>query len=637
MILGTAGHVDHGKTSLVEVLTGINTDKLPEEKRRGMTIEPGFAHLTRSTGEVVGLVDVPGHEKFVKSMVAGAGGIDVVLFVIAADEGLMPQTREHLAICSLLGIKNGLIVLTKIDIAQTLGEEFISLIESDVRALTAGTFLEKSPIVRVSSKTREGIPALQTAIETLVSVAKKGANRHENRPLYFPIDRAFSVAGFGTIVTGVLHSGTITVGDELALSPKTELVRVRSIESHGKRLNTIGTGQRAALNISAQALPGRGDVLVRPHEYAAARRLDVSLTLLPDAKKPLGKRSVVTVLMGTKSHEAKVRLLQPLLEPGQSCFAQLLFDEAVASYPKQHCVLRVNNSAGAVTVGGAEVLILGAPKRRDDQLLKSFSSGNLATKVDCLLRDAGFRGLTLSQVALHLGVHENELKNSIDEQLASKKCILIGYIQHLAHGEKTSHLMSGFHWQRLLRKVNYFVQQFHDKNPSLPGIPKEELRQRLGLLHEKTFNKLLIESKTLVVEESTVRLTQREAPIGAELIHAAAASVLALLTQLGLGPPLASELATKLRLTDVALGQACALLLRENKVIKAGDFYFSREAIDALELKLRSHFETHETLSTQELKELVQQSRKFLIPIAEYFDREKITLRVGDVRRLRNK
>jgi selenocysteine-specific elongation factor len=628
MILGTAGHVDHGKTSLVHALTGVNTDSLPEEKRRGLTIEPGFAHLKLSNGEVVSVVDVPGHEKFVRSMAAQAGGLDAVLFVIAADEGIMPQTREHLAICQLLGMKRGIVALTKIDVAQPLGEEYMALVESDVRAFTQGTFLEAAPLLLVSVRSMVGLDALKEAIEHLVKESTTSAQASVEKPLYLPLDRVFSVAGFGTVVTGTLCAGTLKVDDAIAIAPGGEEARVRGLQVHGQAVCEAKQGTRVAVNLSHPAGAAKGCVLLRPAEFVLTRRLDVQISALPGQSQSWPKRRRLFVSLGTQVYEASVRLLSGSFDAAETAFAQILFEAPVAAFAGQHFVLRSNITTGSYTMGGGVVLALGGPRRRNDEWSRQLFGSTDLKRAVLVAEAAGFRGLTDAALALALNQREGAVRAVVEQLLASQKLVRFD--------RETPRCIAAVHWARLSRKMLFFVQQFHDKHPELTGISKEELRQKLGNLPEKAFHKLLLEQSKLESHEAVVRLRAQTVELSQDLTSAMQ-QLLQLLNDAGLAPPHAEELPQKANLTRALGLAALAALGREKKVLRAGDFYFSAQSVRVLETKLLRHFESFPTLDTQQFKELVQQSRKFMIPLAEYFDREQVTLRVGDVRRLKKK
>ncbi len=421
VVLGTAGHIDHGKTSLVRALTGIDTDRLREEKRRGITIELGFAHLALPDGTVAGVVDVPGHERFVRAMAAGAGGIDLVVLVVAADEGVMPQTREHLDICRLLGVPRGLVAVTKADLLPGLGADWLPLLEEEIRAATKGTFLEGSPLIPVSATTGEGLPGLVAAIGRL---AAEVPERPADGPTYLPVDRAFSMKGFGTVVTGTLLSGQIAEGDEAVLLPPTPGVgplRVRSVQVHGKATPRALAGQRTAVNLAGvePSAIRRGQAVGAPGVIPVSSILDVELTLLAVAPKALRHRARLLLHVGTAQVAATVALLDrgPLpspasrggggpgtseLAPGATAFAQLRLSEPVAALPGHRFILRGFSAleGRGRTVAGGRVLAVAAPKRRRGRAdglrqLQALAGGDPDARLEAVLETAGPAGLDL--------------------------------------------------------------------------------------------------------------------------------------------------------------------------------------------------------------------------------------------------
>ncbi|HLM47462.1 MAG TPA: selenocysteine-specific translation elongation factor, partial [Myxococcaceae bacterium] len=399
MIIGTAGHIDHGKTSLVKALTGIDTDRLKEEKRRGITLELGFAHLQLDDGTLAGVVDVPGHERFVKAMAAGAGGVDLAVLVVASDEGVMPQTREHLDICRLLGVKAGVIALTKSDLLAELGAEWRALVEADLASLVAGTFLEGAPVVPVSSRTGAGLPELRAA---LTRAAKNLPSRPSEGPAFLPVDRAFTIKGFGTVVTGTLLSGTFAVEDAVSLLPGLPgPLRVRGLQMHGEAAQKVTAGQRTAVNLTGvepEAI-ARGMVLVKAGEVPETRMLDVELSLLPAAETALPRRRKLLLHLGTAQVEATVALLDlEKLEPGETALAQLRLSEPMAALPGQRFILRgskVLPGRGA-TVAGGRVLSITPPRRRKGgaEVVAPLLEADPGGQVAWLLRQSGYRGLT---------------------------------------------------------------------------------------------------------------------------------------------------------------------------------------------------------------------------------------------------
>jgi selenocysteine-specific elongation factor len=636
MIIGTAGHIDHGKTSLVKALTGIDTDRLKEEKRRGITLELGFAHLTLDDGTEAGVVDVPGHERFVKAMVAGAGGVDVAVLVVAADEGVMPQTREHLDICRLLGVRGGVIALTKSDLLSELGEEWLELLKADLKALTTGTFLEEAEVVPCSSRTGEGLAALKTA---LTKVVKALPARPSEGPVFLPVDRAFSIKGFGTVVTGTLLSGQLQLEEAVSLLPgRPGPYRVRTLQVHGKPAQKVLAGQRTAVNlpgVEAEEI-SRGMVLARHEELPLSRMLDVELTLLPAVEKALSKRAKLLLHLGTAQVEATVALLDAAeLAPGESCFAQLRLSEPVVALPDQRFILRGSKAlpGRGATLAGGRVLSLAPPKRRKGaaELLKPLVEGDADARLAWLLRQSGYRGLTARELFARSGLSQKALSRSMELMGAKGGALLIDK-------ERRLYLSSEVFGGMVARSLG-FIQAFHESFPMREGLSKEELRQRLSAdLEPKLLARLvqaLVDGGKVEASGDVLRLKGRGRTLTLSE-EGARTKVVAEISAAGLGPPRVDELAQKVGLSSQQVMDLLKVAVADGSVVRVSDeLYFDRKAIDGLKDRLVTHLKEHREITTQAFKEMVGQSRKFVIPLSEFFDREKVTLRVGEKRLLR--
>ncbi len=631
MILGTAGHVDHGKTTLVKALTGIDTDRLPEEKRRGITLELGFAHLTLPSGKTVGVVDVPGHERFVKAMAAGAGGIDVALLVVAADEGVMPQTREHVDILSLLGVRKGLVVLTKADLLPELGAEWRELVEADARALLLGTPLEGAPLLPVSARSGEGLPGLLAALDAL---AKSFPERGADGPLFLPVDRAFTAKGFGCVVTGTLLSGRLALEEEVSLLPLLPgPFRVRGLQVHGKPVEKAQAGTRVAVNVAGVETEAvsRGLVLTRAHELSPTRSLDVELTLLPSVESPLPRRSRRLVTLGTAQVEAVVRLLDvDALRPGETCFAQLRLAAPLAAMPQQRFIVRGSTmSAGrGATVAGGRVLALDTPRRRAGaaERLARLAQADLDTRLLWLLAEAGYAGLEETELFARASAPPKELARALETLAAKGKLVLV---DKEARRFLSKEVLSALEARALAR-----LEAFHAASPELDGLSKEELKQRLGVPSERTFQRVLTalaDAKRVEATLDRVRLPGRGRAF-TEAAEKARAALKHALHSSGLSPPTLSELALLVKAPEARVAELLGALVAEGAAVKASELWFDAQAVLALQQKLVAHLAAHGGISTQEFKELVGQTRKYVIPLAEYFDTIKVTLRVGDRR-----
>ena len=641
IVLGTAGHIDHGKTALVKALTGIDTDRLSEEKRRGITIELGFAHLALPDGTVAGVVDVPGHERFVRAMAAGAGGVDLVLLAVAADEGVMPQTREHVDICRLLGVQRGLVAVTKADLLPELGQDWLPLLEQDITTATQGTFLEGAPVVPVSSRSGEGLGAL---VEAIAALAREVPERPADGPLFLPVDRAFSLKGFGTVATGTILSGAVTEEDALVLSPPAQgqgPLRVRSVQVHGKAVPRALAGQRTAVNlpgIEAQAI-SRGQVLVHAGVVPVSQALDVELTLLAAAPKPLRHRAKLLLHLGTAQVPASVSLLdRGELAPGATALAQLRLGAPAAALTGQRFILRgfaVLEGRGK-TVAGGRVLAVAARRRKRGRpaemaQLEVLARGDGEARIAAVLAIAGPAGLASHALVGRTALAPKALQAAL-ERLGAKGDALLFDREHRAY-------VAGEVARGLAARLVDAVKAFHQAKPLAAGMSREELRGRLpSVTDPRLFARLLtqlVEKGELVAEGDHVRVPSHRAASGAAG-GALKAELESVLVRGGLTPPWLSELpaAVKAPLGEVAA--VLKLLVAEGRAVRvSAELYFDAAAVRGLRERLVKQLQARREVTTQEFKELVGATRKHVIPLAEYFDREKVTLRVGEKRVLR--
>jgi selenocysteine-specific elongation factor len=642
VVIGTAGHVDHGKTALVRALTGIDTDRLEEEKRRGITIELGFAHLAlgeAASGSVAGVVDVPGHERFVKAMAAGASGIDLVVLVVAADEGVMPQTREHVDICELLGLRKGVVAITKSDLLPALGTEWASLLRADLAALVAGTFLEGAPIVEVSAHTGSGLDDL---VRTLGALAAEVQERPVEGPAYLPIDRAFTLKGFGTVVTGTLVSGELVAGQEVDLLPGgPRSVRLRSLQVHGRDTDKALAGQRTAANLQGveTADVTRGMVVCATGALEVTSLLDVELTNLRSAERPLRARQKLLCHLGTAVVPCTAVLLgRKELPPGDQAFAQLRLAQPVLALPGQRFILRGFAQRGnrGRTAAGGRVLAVAPRKRRPGKAnaadgLAVLRDGVPAERVAWLLEDAGPAGLTESALRRLTGLPPL----AVDQALS----VLGSQGKALVFDRSLGAYVGGSCFGELATRASRLVAEHHRAQPLAPGVPKEELRQKLAPnldahLFQRLLDTLTSDGRALA-EGETVRFPEHATSARAtdsgprEKISAALKSA-------SLSPPTLAELAKALALPAERVVALLKLLVAEGAVVRAkDDLYFSAVAIDDLRTRLRAFLTAKGEITTPEFKQLTGATRKFTIPLGELFDREKLTLRLGDKRVLR--
>lgn len=613
IIIGSAGHIDHGKTALVRALTGIDTDRLKEEKQRGISIDLGFAHLRISQDVRLGFVDVPGHERFIKNMLAGVGGIDLVLFVIAADESIKPQTREHFDICRLLGIRNGIVVLTKSDMVDS---DLIELVRLEVDEFVRGSFLENAPMVAVSSTTGAGLAELRSEIEKMAAaVPEKDGSQY----FRLPIDRAFSMRGFGTVVTGTLVSGSVRVEQEVELHPARERVRVRGIQVHGASVAEATAGQRTALNIAGVEASEmrRGMLLAEAGRFRATSQVDCVFELL-GAAKPLKHRAPVHFHAGTAEVEAEVRRLSGTepLQPGVRDYVRFLLSEPLLLVPGDRFIVRMFSPV--VTIGGGKVLDTAAPKRGGVERMRILESAPLEDRIALLVSEARY-GLGMPELVQRTG----RLEADIHKAIAAARVIAFESPQFWLVDSK---------WVACqIETIHETLKQFHRKNPLLGGLSKEELRSKLlSGAPPWLLDALLARAKTLAVDGETVRLAshqislkQDEADASAKIEKAFQAS--------GLAVPSMNEVLGKSGVEANRARNILQLLLRDKRLVRVSDeLVFHASAIHSLRELLVKKKGTR--FAVPDFKDWTGISRKYAIPLLEFLDRERVTRRDGDSR-----
>jgi selenocysteine-specific elongation factor len=624
VIIGTAGHIDHGKTALVKALTGIDADRLQEEKRRGITIDLGFAHLELQSpgGEELrlGFVDVPGHERFVRNMLAGVGGIDMVLLVIAADEGIKPQTREHFDICTLLGVQRGITVLTK---ADAVDKDTLEVVRLEVEDYLRGSFLDSSraPILAVSSLTGAGLPELKDAI---ARVANDATARESAALVRLPIDRVFTMKGFGTVVTGTLISGTIHKEDELQVFPSGKRVRVRGVQVHSSAAEQTVAGQRTALNLAGVTVEeiSRGMMLAPPDYFRCTQRVDVLLLLLASVK-PLKDRSRVHLHAHTSETIAEVRLLGPKqLEAGNEQYAQLRLAQPRLLLPGDRFIVR--QFSPLVTIGGGIVLDASpTPKQAHAdriRFLHTLASGTREEILRARVERRGRDGLPLRNLPGEMNVRLDEAT-----ALAPAAGVIVGSLLVGRHAYSTA---ANVLWNT--------VQRFHQVNPLATGIGKEELRERISMaseLIEHTLTKLIREKKLEILGE-VVRLPGQGVVMKDEeleskkIIEAAFASA-------GLKVPFLKDVLAGLKVDRTRAQKIVTLMLRDKVLVKISeDLVFHRDSLDSLKKQISALKKSRPKIDVAQFKDLTGVSRKYAIPLLEYLDRERVTRRVGDAREI---
>lgn len=623
VVIGTAGHVDHGKTQLVRALTGVDTDRLPEEKRRGISIDLGFAPCLLPSGRRAAIVDVPGHERFIRNMVAGATGMDLVLLVVAADEGVMPQTREHLDILHLLGVQAGAIALTKIDLVEP---EWLELVEEEVREAVRGTFLEGAPVVRVSSVTGEGLDRLLRVVDELIP-------RVRPRPLdalpRLPIDRSFTVTGFGTVVTGTLAAGTVHLEDRLELLPAGIPVRVRHLQVHGRPVEQAVAGQRVALNLAGvgSADVQRGHVLAAPGALAPAEELAVAVQLLPHAPRGLRSGARVRLHVGTDEVIGRLWLLdRSELVPGERGYALFRAERPAVAAPGDRFIVRTFSPMH--TVGGGTVLDTGRPYRRrpaDVARLQARDTADPVARARAELRDAG------------MPLPEPELARRL---LLTPEGFLRIRPRLLAEGGAVplpeGFLVDGEVLERLRHRCVEAVEAFHRREPLRPGMPREELRAALESPPDpRAFAALLAhlhQAGALEVEGDAVHR-----PGYAPRLEEAAARELERLEgvfrEAGLSPPPPAEAAARAGVDPSRASGLLEHLAAAGVLVRlAPDLYLHREAFEGAARTVACHIAEHGPATVAEVRDLLGTTRRLALPLLEAMDRQELTRRVGDRR-----
>lgn len=622
-VIGTAGHVDHGKSTLVKALTGIDPDRLREEKERQMTIDLGFAWLTTPSEKEVGIVDVPGHRDFIDNMLAGAGGIDAVLFIIAADEGIMPQSREHLSILELLEIKQGLIVLTKTDLVPD--EEWLDLIKTDIRRFATGTFLEESPIIEVSSVTGKGIDGLLDSIDVMLKNCEPKQDNHRPR---LPVDRVFTLRGFGTIVTGTLLDGQFSVGQQVEILPQKIQTRIRGIQSHKKKLEVANAGSRTALNLTGLDVSEifRGNVVVQIGAYSPTRRIDVRLTMLKDTKTALKHDDIVKFYCGTNQTSARVRVIgKDAILPGEKGFLQLELIDAIVVVKGDHYILR--KPSPGETLGGGVILDENPGKR-----IKRFSKHSLdhfqllevGTTQEIIFANLQKNNpLTLLSLSEKTGISIEKLKNEI---IGSSEFEILEI-------QKEKLLTSSFVttkaiWQKLTDTILNYVKTFHKKYPLRQGISKDALR-RLVDLQPKLFGicvDLFVHTGILSAQGEVIFISGHKPEFDQDT-KKSAAKILSRFEKTPYSPPPISELINEF---DAEIIQA---LINNGDLIQTSeDIAFKKQDYDLMLCELIKYFKVNKEVALNQVRDMFQTSRKYALSFLEYLDKKGITVREGDKR-----
>jgi selenocysteine-specific elongation factor len=629
-VIGTAGHVDHGKSTLVQALTGTHPDRLKEEREREMTIDLGFAWLTLPGGEEVGIVDVPGHRDFLENMLAGVGGIDAVLFVIAADEGIMPQTVEHLAILDLLQVQGGVVALTKIDLIDD--PEWLDLIEDDIRASLQHTVLENAPIVRISSRTHQGIPELLNSLADCL--ANRPPRLDQGRPR-LPVDRVFTMPGFGTVVTGTLSDGSLHTGNEVEILPSGLHTRIRGLQTHKQKEETAVPGSRTAVNLSGVTVEQvkRGDVITYPGTYQPSRRIDVRFRLLPDISQALKHDTQVKFFLGAAEVQSRVRLLgSEELLPGEEGWLQLELEEPAVAIRSDRYILR--RPSPGETLGGGTIVDphpKGRHKRFSAQVLANLDKMAQGTPAEIFLQSMLALGIASLQDVINRSNLDSSTANQVvQDLLASGEIIAFEGSPRMALTSQ-SMVISNTYWSQLKHKAMQELAVYHKNYPLRSGMPREELKSRLKLsvrifntiLHRVASENGLQEAGTLVcLAGYKIQFTAQQQRSVDGLLARFAASPFS--------PPTVKEC-----LAEVGEELFSAMVELGLLFPITPEVVFRKQDYELMRTEIISLLETKNTITAGEVRDHFDTSRRYVLALLEFLDTQGITVREGDVRRLK--
>lgn len=623
IIIGTAGHVDHGKTTLIKALTGIDTDRLKEEQARGMTIDLGFASLVLPSGESVSIVDVPGHERFIKNMLAGAGGVDVALLVIAADESVMPQTTEHLEILQLLETKRGVVALTKADMVD---DEWLQMAREDAKAALASTFLADAPVIPVSAVTGMGLQELLSAIQ---EVCEDVVTKDSSGPFRLPVDRVFTMTGFGTIVTGTLVAGTMKLGDSVEILPKGFHSRVRHLQVHGKKVESVPAGTRVAVNLVGLEVSDltRGDVCATPGTLSASSQFDMKLDLLPNAPKPLKNRTRVKLYTGTSELLGRITLLdKDELLPGDSAYIQFKSEEPAVAARSDRFVIR--SYSPVITIGGGVVIDPDAKKHRrfDESVIKRLETSSMGTPEELLeqaLKQSRF-GMTCAEISKSV--------ETTDICALFNKLLIAGKLVEIDQGRVIHTSVLNNH----IYNIQDALARYHARYPLKPGMPREELRSSAFRdMDNKSFNVLVsyILKTGAIQANDTLIYSDETLPVLTPAQQNAMSYIFKEISDAGLNVRSIDDITSEIKLPGSMIKDILELLVHKENVIKVSDdLYFSAETIVYAENILRDYLEKNGKITVSQFRDITNSSRKYALPLLEYFDSQKLTRRVGDER-----
>ena len=632
VIMGTAGHIDHGKTSLIKALTGINCDRLAEEQKRGITIELGFAYLDLNPEIRLGIIDVPGHERFVKNMVSGAAGIDFVLLVIAADEGIMPQTREHLEICSLLGIRAGMVALTKTDMVE---EDWLELVRDEVESYLEGTFLEGAPMVAVSAHTGAGLDELRGHVLELASTF---APDRRSDLFRLPVDRVFTMKGHGTVITGTSISGVLRLGEEVEVVPSGHSSKVRGLQVHGVTTDTARAGERTAVNLYGLEVAEleRGEVLAHPRTLFPSPVWDVELTCLSSSPNPLKHRTEVHFHHGSREILARLFFLdRDKLEPGDTAVCQVRFPKALPGVFGDRCIVRSFSPLQTVA-GGRIINPQGRKVKRHSRELETLNALGSMSGDELLLaqlRLAGRAGLT---------VPELRIMTDMESKLLDKTLQTLGGRQLAFQFDREDKRYVGADvLESLGDECQAYLAEYHKREPMRQGLSRAELLSGFGRgMHPKLVHfvvERMVKAGQVVLEGDILRLPDHVVSLASDQTGLRALMETTYV-EAGVMPPTTKAFLEENGLAAKDVAQMYRLLMEEGVLIKVSEeFYYSRTAMEDLIGRVREFFAGNQEMGPQDFREISGLTRKFAIPVLEYLDKEKITMRIGDKRQLRGR
>ena len=618
-VIGLSGHIDHGKTALVKALTGVNTDSLTEEQKRGMTIDIGFAFLD----ENITLIDVPGHEKFVKNMMAGVSAVDVALLVVAADDGVMPQTREHFEILNLLDIPLGIVAINKIDLAD---KDWLELVELDIGELLQGSFMEDAPILKVSAETGDGVDQLKT---TLLDLCKKVPDKQDRGIFRLHVDRVFSMKGYGTVVTGTVNSGSLKIGDTVELLPGSVKSKVRGLQSHGEEVQQVETGDRAAINLQGVEIKQieRGSQIAEIGYLQSLNQMGVTLLLLGSAQKPITQNQRIRIHLGTQEVMARVALTDgKTLQPGDDCPALLRLEQPMVAARGDKFIIR--SFSPVITIGGGEVMevLIEEKWKIVKEKLQNLYESPKSDQLIHLVQEEGAKPITPEKLQYRIGISKEQINAIVEEKEE------LFWLTH----KQGKWLLTQNQWNELKNSIHNFLKKYHAKNPLNAGAQKEEIRQHLScensileaLLQSMLDDKSISQKGELFLNPNfSITLSSEDDSLQNSILNQ--------LDQEGFTSSTLAQLSLKTGNSKEKLMQVLNVAEQQGKLLRIdGKLMFTQKNFIILREKVNQFFSNHPEMSVSEFKELAHTSRKYAVPLLEYFDKKKITYREGNTRKL---